>query len=76
MLRHVETLKWVAVALGLAATLALVLEWHPWPMLLSLPFCLIWIYVAWLNTEPQLKYINIVFSGLYVWGILRYFLAG
>lgn len=76
MTQPVEALKWLAVALGLGSTLALIFELHPWPMLLSLPFCLIWTYVAWLNTEPQLKYINIVFSGLYVWGLLRYFLAG
>lgn len=73
---RVQELKWFAFALGLGSALALVLEWHPWPMLLSLPFCLIWIYIAWLNTEPQLKYINIIFAGLYVWGILRYFLTG
>lgn len=76
MSRHVQELKWLAFFLGLGSTLTLVLELHPWPMFLSLPFCLIWIYVAWLNREPQLKYINIVFSGLYVWGILRYFLSG
>jgi len=76
MSNHVQELKWLAFALGLASTVALVMDWAPWPMILSLPFCLIWIYVAWLNTEPQLKYINIVFSGLYVYGILRYFLLG
>ena len=76
MSRYVQDLKNLAFALGLASAVALVMDWDPWPMLFSLPFCLIWIYVAWLNREPQLKYINILFSGLYVWGILRYFLSG
>lgn len=69
-----QELKWLAFALGIGSTLALVQDWQPWPMLLSLPFCLIWIYFAWLHTEPQLKYINIIFAGLYVYGIARYVL--
>ena len=43
-------------------------------MFLSLPFCLIWIYCAWLHTERQLKWINILFSALYAYGIARWFL--
>jgi hypothetical protein len=43
-------------------------------MVLGLPFCLLWAYFGWLRTEPQLKYINIVFSGLYVYGLVKYFL--
>jgi hypothetical protein len=27
-----------------------------------------------LRTEPQLKYLNMMFSALYVYGIARYFL--
>lgn len=69
-----QELKWLAFALGIGSTVALVQGWQPWPMLLSLPFCLLWIYFAWLHREPQLKYINIVFAGLYVYGIARYFL--
>jgi len=42
-------------------------------MFFSLPFCAIWIYCAWLRSEPQLKWINIVFFCLYVFGISRYF---
>jgi hypothetical protein len=44
-------------------------------MLLSLPFCLIWIYCGWLRTEPQLKWINVMFAVLYIYGIGRYFLV-
>lgn len=76
MSRFEQQLKWFAFALGLGSTVALVQGWSPWPMLLSLPFCLLWIYFAWLHHEPQLKYINIVFAGLYVYGIARYFLSG
>jgi hypothetical protein len=70
-----QALKWLALGLGLCATVAVVQDWHPWTMFLSLPFCLIWIYCAWLHTERQLKWINIVFALLYVYGIARYFLA-
>lgn len=75
MSRYEQELKWLAFALGLASTIALVQDWGPWPMFLSLPFCLLWIYFAWLHGERQLKYINIMFTGLYVYGIARYFLA-
>ena len=68
-----QQLKWVALVLGFGATIAIVQNWHPWPMLLGLPFCIIWMYCAWLHTERQLKYINIVFAVLYVYGIARYF---
>lgn len=71
-----QELKWFALALGLLSTFTLVNDWQPWPMLLGLPFCLLWIYLAWLKTEPQLKYINIVFSAMYVYGIANFYLAG
>jgi len=44
-------------------------------MFVSLPFCLIWVYCAWLHTERQLKYINIIFALLYIYGIGRFFLT-
>ena len=75
MSRYEQELKWLAFALGMGSTVALVQDWGPWPMFLSLPFCLLWIYFAWLHGERQLKYINILFSGLYVYGIARYLLG-
>jgi len=68
-----QPLKWLAVALGLLSTIAIVQDWQLAAMIFGLPFCLIWIYCAWLRTEPQLKYINIVFTLLYIYGIARYF---
>ncbi|RYH02361.1 peptidase [Salipiger sp. IMCC34102] len=70
-----QELKWLALALGLASTIAIVQDWQPWPMILGLPFCLIWIYCGWLHTERQLKWINILFSALYVYGLLRWALG-
>lgn len=67
-----QPLKWIALCLGLASTICIVQGWQFAAMCLSLPFCLIWIYCAWLRTERQLKYINILFAGLYVYGIARY----
>jgi len=69
-----QTLKWVAFALGLGSTICVVQGWQLMAMVLSLPFCLIWIYCGWLRTERQLKYINIMFAALYVYGIARYFI--
>ena len=71
-----QELKWLALALGLASTVAIVQNWQPWPMVLGLPFCLIWVYCAWLRTERQLKWINIIFSALYIYGLGRYLLLG
>ncbi|WP_316014764.1 peptidase [Roseobacter sp. HKCCA0434] len=69
-----QPLKWAAFALGLLSTISIVQGWQLSAMLLGLPFCLIWVFCGWLRTEPQLKYINIVFSGLYLYGIARYLL--
>jgi len=44
-------------------------------MFLSFPFCMIWIYCAWLRTEPQLKWVNLIFLFIYSYGIGRYLLA-
>lgn len=74
---HEQRLKWLAVALGIASTLAIVQDLQPWPMVFGLPFCLIWIACAWLRTEPQLKYVNVLFTVLYVYGLMRWvMLAG
>ncbi|MFY0597300.1 MAG: peptidase [Cognatishimia sp.] len=72
-----QQLKWLALVLGLASTISIVQGWQLAAMLFSLPFCLIWIFCAWLRNEPQLKYINVIFAILYAYGIGRYFiLAG
>ena len=44
-----QSLKWIALALAFASALAIVQDWYPMTMFLSLPFCLIWIYCAWLQ---------------------------
>lgn len=71
---HERRLKSVAFGLGLGSVVCVVQGWQLGAMVLSLPFCLIWIYCGWLHTEPQLKNINIIFAGLYVYGIGRYFI--
>ena len=67
------TLKNIALSLGLLSAVAIVFDWYPLTMFLSFPFCLIWIYCAWLHTEPQLKWINLIFLCIYIFGIARYF---
>ncbi|GDY24508.1 MULTISPECIES: peptidase [unclassified Agarivorans] len=74
--KYEQELKWLALALGIVSTVAAVQDWYPLTIFVSLPFCLIWIYCAWLHSERQLKYINIIFSIVYVYGIVRYFLVG
>lgn len=71
--RFEQPLKWCALGLGVLSTLSIVQGWQLAAMLFGLPFCLIWIYCGWLRSEPQLKYINILFSALYLYGIARYF---
>lgn len=71
-----QRLKSIAFVLGLGSTVCIVQGWQLGAMLLSLPFCLIWIFYAWLHTEPQLKNINIIFAALYIYGLGRYFLLG
>lgn len=67
-------LKKLALILGIASVVAVVLDLYPLTMFLSLPFCLIWSYCGWLHNEPQLKWVNILFMCLYAYGIMRYFL--
>ena len=69
-----QTLKWIALALGILSTIAIVQDWYPYTMFIALPFCIIWVYCAWLHTEKQLKWINIIFTLLYAYGIARYYL--
>jgi hypothetical protein len=74
LIKHEQSLKWLALVLGIISTIGIVQDWYPYTMFVSLPFCLIWVSYAWLRTERQLKYINIVFSVLYIYGIGRYFI--
>ncbi len=69
-----QQLKWAALGLGIGSTLCVVQGWHLGAMIFSLPFCLIWMYCGWLRGERQLKYINMLFAVLYVYGLGRYFL--
>ena len=66
-------LKNIALLLGLLSAIAIIFDWYPLTMFLSFPFCLIWIYCAWLRTEPQLKWVNLIFLVIYFFGIARYF---
>ena len=68
-----QRVKNIALVCGLLSVAAVVFDFYPYTMFFSLPFCAIWIYCAWLRSEPQLKWINIVFFCLYVFGISRYF---
>ena len=68
-----QYLKNFALLLGVISVVTIVLDLYPWTMFVSLPFCLIWVYCGWLRTEPQLKWVNIIFSVLYLFGIARYF---
>ena len=67
-------LKNIALLLGVLSVVAIILDWYPLTMFISLPFCLIWVYCGWLRSEPQLKWINVIFCILYLFGIVRYFL--
>jgi hypothetical protein len=69
---HEQRLKWTALGLGVASTVAIVQDWQPWPMVFGLPFCLIWIACGWLHGERQLKWINVLFTALYLYGLTRY----
>ncbi|MEM9796886.1 MAG: peptidase [Pseudomonadota bacterium] len=73
---HEQRLKWLALLLGIASTIAIVQNWHPWPMILGLPFCIIWMFCAWLHGERQLKYVNVLFTALYLYGLTRWWVMG
>ena len=64
----------IALLLGVLSVVTIILDWYPLTMFMSLPFCLIWVYCGWLRTEPQLKWVNVIFCTLYLFGIVRYFL--
>ena len=68
-----QQLKWFALFLGILSTIAIINDLYPYTMFIGLPFCLIWVYCAWLHSERQLKWINIIFTGLYSYGIVSYY---
>ena len=68
-----KLLKNTALLLGLLSAVAIIFDWYPFTMFLSFPFCMIWIYCAWLHTEYQLKWINLIFLLIYGFGVYRYF---
>ena len=39
--RFEQQLKWIALGLGILSTIAIIRDWYPWTMFISLPFCLI-----------------------------------
>jgi hypothetical protein len=71
-LRTEKILKNFALLLGILSALAIIFDWYPLAMFFSFPFCLIWIYMAWLHTEPQLKWVNFIFLLIYFFGIAVY----
>ena len=73
-LKSENILKNIALMLGILSAIAIIFDWYPLTMFLSFPFCLIWIYCAWLHAEPQLKWVNLIFLLIYTYGITRYFL--
>jgi len=70
--KYEQKLKWLALFLGIISTICIIQNWYPAALFVNLPFCLIWVLCAWYHTERQLKYINILFSVLYIYGIARY----
>ena len=71
-LKTERILKDVALLFGILSALAIIFDWYPLAMFFSFPFCLIWIYMAWLYTEPQLKWVNLIFLLIYLFGIVGY----
>lgn len=70
-LKSEKILKNIALMLGILSAIAIIFDWYPLTMFLSFPFCLIWIYCAWLDTEPQLKWVNLIFLLICTYGISR-----
>ena len=67
-------LKNIALLLGVIGVVFVIMDWYPYTMFIPLPYCMIWVYCGWLKTEPQLKWVNVIFCILYLFGIVRYFL--
>ena len=71
-LKTEKILKNITLLLGILSALAIIFDLYPLAMFFSFPFCLIWIYMAWLHTEPQLKWVNFIFLLIYLFGIVGY----
>ena len=69
-----KLLKNIALLLGLLSAIAIIFDLYPLTMFLSFPFCMIWIYCAWLHQEPQLKWINLIFCWFIYLGLRVIFL--
>ena len=63
-----QRLKNIALIFDLLSAATMVFDFYPYRMFFSLPFCTIWINCAWRRSEPQLKWINIIFC-LYGFGV-------
>ena len=66
-------LKNIALLLGVIGVVSVIMDWYPLTMFIPLPYCMIWVYYGWLKTEPQLKWVNVIFCTLYLFGIIRYY---
>ena len=75
LLPSVISLKTEKLFLHFLFAFEIFFDWYPLYIFLSFPLCFIWIYCAWLRTEPQLKWVNLIFLFIYSYGIGRYFLA-
>jgi hypothetical protein len=71
--KNERRLKNIALIFGVLSAIAIVFDWYPLTMFLSIPLCLIWVYCAWLHTEPQLKWANFLFLIVYAYGMYLYF---
>ena len=61
-----QRLKNIALVFGLLSAAMMVFDFYPYMMFFSLPFCTIWINCSWRRSEPQLKWINIIFLPLWI----------
>ena len=61
-----QRLKNIALVFGLLSAATMVFDFYPYMMFFSLLFCTIWINCTWRRSEPQLKWINIIFLPLWI----------
>ena len=51
--RFEQQLKWIALALGILSTIAIIRDWYPYTMFIALPFCLIWACLLYTSPSPR-----------------------
>ena len=61
-----QRLKNIALVFGLLSAATMVFDFYRYMMFFSLLFCTIWINCTWRRSEPQLKWINIIFLPLWI----------